>query len=504
VAPELGIAHDPRFLHLDMIARVPLELLVVVALAVVLPARPRRVFVLVAGALLSGLLLLKVLDLGFYTAFDRQFDPIYDWGYAGIGAETLRDAVGTVRGDLAIVTVLVAGGAMLILPVLALLRVTRVAAGRRPRALAAIAALGIVWAVLRVVGAPVASTSETALALGEVRVVQADLRDHEVLAGMIARDRFRATPGSQLLRGLRGKDVLLLFVESYGRVAVQGSSFSPAVDTVLDQGTADLRSAGFGARSAFLTSPTFGGISWLAHATMQTGLQINSRRRYDQLMQSDRFNLSEAFEHAGWRSVALLPQDKRPWKQGSTFYHYDKVYNRHDLGYHGPTFGLPSMPDQYALAALQRLELHRPHRQPLFAEVDLVSSHTPWTRIPELVPWDELGDGSVFDHVPVQTTDSERDAYGKSIEYTMSAITSFVQRSDDKNLVVIALGDHQPATVITGLGATHDVPISIIAHDPQVLERIGGWGWQDGLRPHPDAPTWPMSLFRDRFLSAFG
>jgi hypothetical protein len=70
--------------------------------------------------------------------------------------------------------------------------------------------------------------------------------------------------------------------------------------------------------------------------------------------------------------------------------------------------------------------------------------------------------------------------------------------------VVIALGDHQPATVITGLGATHDVPISIIAHDPQVLERIGGWGWQDGLRPHPDAPTWPMSLFRDRFLSAFG
>jgi hypothetical protein len=335
-------------------------------------------------------------------------------------------------------------------------------------------------------------------------VVQADLRDHEVLAGMIARDRFRATPGSQLLRGLRGKDVLLLFVESYGRVAVQGSSFSPAVDTVLDQGTADLRSSGFGARSAFLTSPTFGGISWLAHATMQTGLQINSRRRYDQLMQSDRFNLSEAFERAGWRSVALLPQDKRPWKQGSTFYHYDTVYNRHDLGYHGPTFGLPSMPDQYALAALQRLELHRPHRQPLFAEVDLVSSHTPWTRIPELVPWDELGDGSVFDHLPVQTTDSERDAYGKSIEYTMSAISSFVQRSDDKNLVVIALGDHQPATVITGLGATHDVPISIIAHDPQVLKQIGGWGWQDGLRPHPDAPTWPMSLFRDRFLSAFG
>ena len=48
------------------------------------------------------------------------------------------------------------------------------------------------------------------------------------------------------------------------------------------------------------------------------------------------------------------------------------------------------------------------------------------------------------------------------------------------------------------------MPISIIAHDPAVLRRIAGWGWQDGLRPDPHAPVWPMSAFRDRFLSAFG
>ena len=35
------------------------------------------------------------------------------------------------------------------------------------------------------------------------------------------------TPGDQLLTGLRGKDVLLVFVESYGKVAVEGSSLSP-------------------------------------------------------------------------------------------------------------------------------------------------------------------------------------------------------------------------------------------------------------------------------------
>ena len=97
-----------------------------------------------------------------------------------------------------------------------------------------------------------------------------------------------------------------------------------------------------------------------------------------------------------------MPANNRTWPEGSTFYHYDKVYDRRNLGYRGPRFGLPPMPDQYALLALQRLELAKRHRPPLFAEVDLISSHAPWTRIPRLIPWDDVGDGSVFDRIPAQ------------------------------------------------------------------------------------------------------
>jgi hypothetical protein len=79
-----------------------------------------------------------------------------------------------------------------------------------------------------------------------------------------------------------------------------------------------------------------------------------------------------------------------------------------------------------------------------------------------------------------------------------------VQRYGDHDLVLVVLGDHQPATVVTGQGAGHDVPISVIAHDPKVMDRIAGWGWQDGMLPSPQAPVWPMASFRDRFLSAFG
>ena len=351
--------NQPRHFNPGAFARLPLELLVLVAVAALLPATPRRVLAVVAGAVLSALCLVKVLDLGFFTAFDRPFKPIDDSRYLGIGIETLRDAIGRSSADLAIAGAAVLVVALLALPVLALLRVTRVAAGHRRWALRAAVGLGVVWLALRVVGAPAASSSAAALAVDEVRAVRAGLADRAALARELAHDPFRATPGRRMLTGLRGKDVLLVFIESYGRVAVQDSSFSPGIDAVLGRGTAQLRAAGFSSRSAFLTSPTFGGLSWLAHSTLQAGIRVDGQRRYDQLVENDRLTLTRAFKRGGWRAVGAMPANRRAWPEGASFYHYDQIYDRRNLGYRGPGFGLPPMPDQYTLAALHRLELAR-------------------------------------------------------------------------------------------------------------------------------------------------
>ena len=348
--------NHPGRISLGAFARLPLELLVVVAVAALVPAAPRRALAVVAGAVLSALVLVKVLDIGFFTAFDRPFKPVDDSGYAGIAVETLRDAIGS-GATLVVAVALALLVALLALPVLALLRVTRVAAGHRGWTLRAAAVLGVVWVVLRVAGAPVASSSAAALAVDEVQAVRAGLQDRAALARELAHDRFAATPADRLLTGLRGKDVLLVFVESYGRVAVQGSSFSPGVRAVLERGEAQLRAAGFSSRSAFLTSPTFGGLSWLAHSTLQSGIRVDGQRRYDQLVQHDRLTLTSAFERGGWRAVGVMPANHRAWPEGFSYYRYDAIYDRRNLGYRGPDFGLPPMPDQYALQALQRREL---------------------------------------------------------------------------------------------------------------------------------------------------
>jgi hypothetical protein len=85
----------------------------------------------------------------------------------------------------------------------------------------------------------------------------------------------------------------------------------------------------------------------------------------------------------------------------------------------------------------------------------------------------------------------------------MQALTSWVTELNDPNLVLILLGDHQPSTIVSGVGANHNVPISIVARDPSVFRHIASWRWQDGLLPGPSAPLEPMGAFRNQFLDTF-
>jgi hypothetical protein len=128
------------------------------------------------------------------------------------------------------------------------------------------------------------------------------------------------------------------------------------------------------------------------------------------------------------------------------------------------------------------------------------------------VPWNQVGNGSVFDSQPAQSesatavwhsNNTVRQFYGQSVQYSMTALTSWVAQLNDPNLVLILLGDHQPHTAVSGPGATHDVPISIITRAPSVLSQLSSWHWQNGLQPDLGAPLEPMDAFRNQFLNTF-
>jgi hypothetical protein len=211
--------------------------------------------------------------------------------------------------------------------------------------------------------------------------------------------------------------------------------------------------------------------------------------------------------------VAVQPSSEGPWP-ARDFYGFDRVYDSANLGNRSRIFDGFQTPDQFTLAAFERAERGRPDRGPLMAEIPLVSSHWPWAEIPQLLDWNALGDGSVFDSPgsgqsdPTDAVEADpdrmRDGYGRSIAYSLSALISYVETYGDDNLVLVVLGDHQAAPFVTGEGAGRDVPITLVTRDRAVLDRAAAWGWQNGLRPDPHAPVWPMEAFRDRFLTAFG
>ncbi len=497
--------------------RLPVGVLILLLLAVVLPGRALRIVVSVLGVLLGLILVLKSLDVGFHAALGRAFDVVRDWSYLRSAVGVLTDSAGRTWATLATIgAVVFVCGALVVLP-LAADRATSALARRRRWTLPALLVLTAMWVAGAVSGVgwtaklPAASVDTGAAAVAAVTSYRDGIADHRDFGRQIAADPYADVPGSQLLTGLRGKDVLLVFVESYGRVALDDPEVGPIVRPALAGANADLHAAGFSARSAYLVSPTFGGASWLAHSTAESGLWVDSQQRYDQLVATHRLTLSRAFKKAGWRTVFDIPAMDEAWPQGEPFYGFDGLYTDLNMGYRGPTFGYDTMPDQYTLQVFKDRELAPTHRKPVFAEIDLLSSHWPWTAPPPLLAWGTLGNGSVYHtargrspYAAVDTTADARHIYGQTITYTMRTLASFAANSHDPNLVIIAMGDHQPNNTVTHPGPSHQVPAMVIAHDPTVIAGIADWGWSKGLTPASNAPARPMSDIRNRILTTFG
>lgn len=494
---------------------VPAEGVVLALLVSTLGTRAGRVLAAAAGAVLGVAVLVKVLDLGFVSALGRPFQPLSDWTYLEAVPSLLADGAGQVRAQVLVVAAVVAAvGVLLLLPASAY-RLAHVAQRHRRATLVSAGALGAVWVLASVTGVqlgsgdPVASARSATVVARDVRQTVSALSDGSDFATASAQDPWARVADDRLLAALRGKDVLVVFVESYGRTALEDQAGSAALRAQLDAGSTRLSTAGWSARSAWLTSPTFAGISWLAHSTLQSGTWVDTQRRYDALLATDRVTLSSAFADAGWRTVAVVPSNEKPWPEGQAFYGYDHVYDESNMGYAGRRFGYATMPDQYTLDAFRRAELAPGHR-PVMAEIDLATSHAPWTPVPSLVPWSEVGDGSVFLGMtgprgadiwsdPVRV----RAAYDASISYSLETVVSFLELERESDLVVLVLGDHQPASVVSGAGADHDVPVTLIARDASAIKATDGWGWQPGLRPGAGAPVWRMDAVRDKVLSAF-
>ncbi|MFJ8631262.1 CDP-alcohol phosphatidyltransferase, partial [Streptomyces sp. NPDC093568] len=498
--------------------RLPAEAIIGAAVLLSLPRRPRLITAAVTGAALGALTILSLLDIGFNEYLGRHFNIVLDWELLDDAQSYMKDSMGGSTTVLLTIGAITLSIALIALVALSTVHVANVLARHQPNASKGALIAGTVWITctafgLQIAGVPIAADHTAGVVKVHVRRALDTLHDEAQFAKDAKADTFGNTPPAQLVPDLRGKDVIFTFIESYGRSALEDPEIAPGVTRTLDTSTEALAKAGFHAKSGWLTSATFGGNSWLGHSTTLSGLWIDNQQRYRTVMASDHLSLTKVFQKTGeWDTVGVMPGVQKAWPE-QKYYGLDKLYNAFQLGYKGPKFSWSTMPDQYALEAFQRQVHGKERDKPLMSEIILTSSHQPWAPIPKMVDWDDVGDGSVFDAIQkagiepadiISDSTRSKQEYGKSISYSVTSLTQWLERYGSDDTVLVFLGDHQPMSRVSGVRASRDVPVSIVAKDPKMLDKIADWNWADGLQPTAGTPVWKMSSFRDRFLMAYG
>lgn len=498
------------------LAQAPLEWLVLVGGLVLLPRnwRGQKALAGVLSFALMAVLILKVADFAMLSALNRPFNPVVDLYLIRAGLNVLSGSIGTFVTGLIVVAGLMAfcGTAVGVFrAVLCLARLDPLP-GSRPWAGAAVlgcgalvmADLGQARGVWRTPLSPPGTALNARIASDHVArslSAVADLRAFRLAA---AEDPYADRTG--LFDATDGRDILILFVESYGRASFDNPLYSETHVPTLRAAQTRLEQTGYVMQSGWLTSPTAGGQSWLAHGTLASGLRTSDQGRYGAMLASGRQNLFHLAQGSGFRTAAVMPAITMAWPEGLTM-GFDTILAARDLNYAGQPFNWITMPDQYTLSAFE--ELLPPDPRADFLQIALISSHAPWVPVPQMIDWADVGDGTVFDQwatagdppsVVWRDRDRVREQYRKAIDYALQAATDYAARRADLPLILI-LGDHQPASFVAGIDS-RDVAAHLIG-PPDLVARVASWGWRDGLVPDADTPVWPMEAFRDRFIRAF-
>ncbi|MFN3208309.1 MAG: sulfatase-like hydrolase/transferase [Roseovarius sp.] len=513
LASVLMLPNHPSQMTWSGLAYFPIELGALLGLMVVV-GRTRGVPALLA-MIVVAVTLLKLADLASFAAYNRAFNPVADLFLIEAGLGLLSDSIGSVR------TGLVAIGAVLATILLfTLLRGGLKAWGRLD--LPRMVRVGAMAVVLGSAGWAVADTGHHLGAWKFDRSPPGSARTTRVATARIADARetvadlarFRRVADADPLRNLahrldrlEGRDVVLIWIESYGRASFDNPGYAPTHGATLRAAQTEIETAGLAMRSGWLTSPTSGGQSWLAHGALGSGLWTSDNARYRAMIASGQDWLFEVARGAGYRTSAVMPAITAAWPESDAM-GFDHVFAAKDIPYAGIPFNWVTMPDQFTLATYRNLLPD--DTRPDFIQIALISSHAPWTPVPDMLPWEDIGDGTEFNEMAVRgptpkalwkDRDAVRDAYCRSVDYALRAAFGHVARLGEDAPLVIVAGDHQPAGFVAG-SDNKDVPVHMIG-PPGVIERIGAWGWTDGLIPAGDLPARRMDTFRADFVRAF-
>jgi Sulfatase len=355
--------------------------------------------------------------------------------------------------------------------------------------LTVVAGAVLVLGVAQGLGAPVPDGLHVVKPVTAVYARQAGMFAYEI-SGAGLRALPPAPPMRSDLGRVKGADVLLVFLESYGAVSWDRPALVEALAASRTHLDADIRDTGRRVVSALVESTTFGGKSWLAHISLLSGTEVRDEQTSVRLMSQRRETLVSAFSRQGYRTVAIMPGVRAAWPEGA-FYGFDEIYDVARLDYQGPSFGWWNITDQFAIARMDAFEIAPRARQPVFVFFPTISTHAPFTPAPPYQPdWSRILTRAPYDdeelaHAWAQEPDwfNLGPSYAQALNYAHVTLGGYLRLRADRDFVMVIVGDHQPPAMVSGEHAAWDVPVHVITNRAEILDRLLQRGFGEGLRP---------------------
>lgn len=493
----------------------PLELPAIILTLVALgESRVSRILRIVLVFVLTLIVVLKTADLVSFNALSRGFNPVADMMLVDAFVRLLAGSVGAVLAVLAVVAgvlVIIVVGALLwwATGVWAHLALPRARLFAVPAAIACalvVAQVGTTMGGWRLPVSPPGAAFTARIGIERVTLIRRTITETAAFRAQVGQDPFG---GARDLLDLIDRDVLVVFVESYGRTSHDTPLYAEPHGATLARYEGLLAQQGVAMQSGFLSAPTRGGQSWLSHATVANGMWIDNQIRYGAALASGRETLFHHAANNGFRTAAVMPQITLDWPEADRM-GFDDVLPAADLGYEGLPFNWVTMPDQFTLAAIDRLVREPVDDQHSFIQVALATSHAPWVPIPDIIAWDALGDGTVFNDVATsgdtpevvwRDRDRIRAQYSLAIDYSLSAVFEYALLHAADPPLMIVIGDHQAAEFVALDNRAH-VPLHVIG-PAGLVAALGAIAPDAGLLPAPDGEVTPMDALRDAVLTAY-
>ncbi len=291
------------------------------------------------------------------------------------------------------------------------------------------------------------------------------------------------------------EDVHFFVIESYGMTLFMREEYIQAMRATYGELEPRLRARGWDIYTGMVRSPAFGGRSWLADSSLLTGtFQANQAIFEAEISDGLPADMLTFMGSAGYHRIYAAPGTNGATDEWKIAYPFEEYFERYSFGYRGPFLNLGAMSDQYFLDRVGRYHLEDERRE--FAMYVMVSSHVPFTIIPQYKPdWDFSRFGREYEDGFLRYFDNNwlsgnelAEGYLTGIDYSLRTIEGYIETHLNDRGFVLIIGDHQPRKPVSVPTAGYAVPFHILVRRGTTLQFPPDWLISREMTPPPLPP----------------